>query len=223
VKKKTDQYHHGELRSALITQAVKMIEENGVEGLTIRALSKTIGVSHTAPYRHFADKTELLCAIAEEGFIKLQTHLKLTALDSSVDAIARFEKMALNCIEFAVKNPGYYRLMFGKETVAQSPSPKLRAAAKDAFSEVNVIIEACQDSGLFKEHDSLSLANIVWATVHGLSTLIIDNQIYTEDIGEGSLESQPGTEIPNKRNLDNLVKFAIQTLIDGMRVDGVKV
>ncbi len=216
--RKKNQYHHGDLRATLLEATAKIIVEEGVEKVTMRALSQEIGVSRTAPYRHFPDKTALLCAVAEDGFNKLRKHLQLVTRNTSTDALSRFENMALAYVDFAVRNSAHYRLMFGKEVVVTQPPPlELQAAAKSAFDEVISAIEACQEEGCIRLADSLSLANVAWATTHGLSTLLIDGQIQTADTVRGlhTLLVDKGTQTSS--DVQQIVRFAIQTLIDGMR------
>ena len=67
MSKKETRYHHSDLRSTLVEAAAAMIAETGVAGVTMRGLAQRVGVSRTAPYRHFADKAALLAAVAEEG------------------------------------------------------------------------------------------------------------------------------------------------------------
>ena len=74
--KKRDSYHHGDLRATLLGVAAHMIAERGVEGVTMRGLAEQIGVSRSAPYRHFADKAALLAAVAEDGFKRLAAGLR---------------------------------------------------------------------------------------------------------------------------------------------------
>src|SRR5260370_8363924 len=69
-------YHHGDLRAALIQAGLAILAEEGAQALTLRAAARRAGVSHSAPYRHFADKEALLAAIAEEGFTQLAQRLE---------------------------------------------------------------------------------------------------------------------------------------------------
>ena len=74
-RKRPDRYHHGDLQRALVQEALRTIQAQGVEGLTLRAVGKALGVSRTALYRHFADKSALLSAVAREGFRTLRLEL----------------------------------------------------------------------------------------------------------------------------------------------------
>src|SRR6185503_17019443 len=95
-------YHHGELRPALLRAAAKVLEAEGREAVSLRDLARRAGVSHAAPYRHFADREALLAALAEEGFVLLAAEL---------EGKPRREQ-AVAYVRFALANPGRFRLMF---------------------------------------------------------------------------------------------------------------
>src|SRR6185369_11386433 len=107
-RKRADSYQHGDLRHALIQAGLKLLGERGVEGLSLRAAAELAGVSHAAPYRHFADKDALVAAIAEEGF-RLLTRRMRDEIDASGsnDALARLQASAIGYVSFAVEHPGY--------------------------------------------------------------------------------------------------------------------
>ena len=175
--KTTDTYHHGNLRPELLGAAVSIISEEGLDHLTMRTLSKRVGVSRTALYRHFTDKSALLCAIAEDGFNKLTSRYREINNDTSLQASDRLQEIGRTYVEFAIRNPGYYRLMFGHEIMHQKRSAELIRAAKDTFTEFRSTVEAVQREVNVKLEDPLALANLAWIVVHGLSGLIIDGQI----------------------------------------------
>ena len=176
-------YHHGHLRAALLEEAARLITEAGAEGVTMRALSRRVGVSHTAPYRHFADKEALLVAVAAEGFARLKARLHAINLPEHERALTRFQEMGAAYVGFAVDNPAHYRLMYGKEALHRAQYPELQAAADAAFAELVEIIETYQALDAIKPENSHALAYIAWSTVHGLASLLVDGQMrYPDDI-----------------------------------------
>jgi AcrR family transcriptional regulator len=209
-------YHHVDLRTALLRAGEEMIVKEGVDSVTFRALSKRVGVSRTAPYRHFRDKTDLLCGIAEEGFRKLRDHLR--EVDAKLDPLARFGEIAVAYVDFAVRNPDHYRLMFGREVVSRPPPDGLRDMVREAFGETREVLEVCQREGCIRQDDTVALANVAWATVHGLAILLIDGQVQTSEMAFGlhSLLSNSGKRKPDDPR--QLIRLAIGTLIDGLRV-----
>ncbi len=176
-------YHHGHLRAALLEEAARMIAEAGAERVTMRALSRRVGVSHTAPYRHFTDKEALLVAVAAEGFARLKARLQALGVPDQDDDLAHFQQMGVTYIQFAIENPAHYRLMYGKEALRRAQYPQLQAAADAAYAELVGIIEAYQATGTIKSENSHALAYIAWSTVHGLASLLVDGQMrYPEDV-----------------------------------------
>jgi AcrR family transcriptional regulator len=197
-EEKQASYHHGDLRAALLEVAAEMIAVEGAESLTLRALSRQIGVSRTAPYRHFADKSALLAAVAEQGFQRLQQHLDAVLQQKEMDPLNRFQQMGVAYIQFAVANPTHYRLMFSSETADFASHPDLETTAKAVFDTLVTSIQQCQAADKIRAGEPRSLAYAVWASVHGLSSLLIDERI------------------KNVKNTEDLATFVTQTLLDGV-------
>src|SRR3712207_74133 len=104
-------YHHGNLRRALLDEALATIRAEGVDALTLREIGSRLGVSHAAIYRHFADKRALLTAVATEGFRALRRQL-VAAWEEGGRGPAASQAMGVAYIRFAVDNPSHYRVMF---------------------------------------------------------------------------------------------------------------
>lgn len=189
-------YHHGDLRTALIDAAIEMIEEQGVDSVTMRSLSNWVGVSRTAAYRHFENKEALLTAIAIAGFEQFKIDLQLARLNPKLDEIRRFQEMGRAYIRFAIENTAHYRLMFG-DTVTQQNST-LRFAAKETFNELFYMLETLQGLRLIATDDPRAQALYIWANVHGLASLIINNKLKNND------------------NLSTLIVFFERTTLSGL-------
>jgi len=177
-RKRPSQYHHGDLRRALIEEALRTIQSDGVRGVTLRGVGETLGVSRTALYRHFADKSALLAAVAREGFrtLRLQT---LDAWNQGGRDWAAFESMGAAYVRFAVRNPAHYRVMFGGFVVG-SADPELDQEGAGAFQALVDAIVSLQRDGLMREDEPLQLARFVWALVHGVAMLQIDGLLGAE-------------------------------------------
>lgn len=198
MNKKRPQYHHGDLRAALLKVAAKMIAEQGIESLTLRALSERIGVSRTAPYRHFVDKSALLAAVAEEGFNRLFKKIQTAMQQAEADTIDQFQKMGVAYVQFAIDNPTHYRLMLTCETDSHDIYPDLEKAGEKVFDLLVETIKKGQTEKKFKPGDPLNLAYVVWAAVHGLAALMIDAQIHHEV------------------DIEGLANFTTRTVVEGM-------
>jgi AcrR family transcriptional regulator len=178
-RKQPSRYHHGDLRRALVAEALRTIQANGVAGLTLRGVGQAIGVSRTALYRHFADKAALLSEVAREGFrtLRLET---IEAWERGERGWAGFEAMGAAYVRFAVANPSHYRVMFGGFVVG-SPNPDVAREGSGAFQALVDAIEWLQQDGLMRPEDPQQLARFVWALVHGVAMLIIDGLLGEAD------------------------------------------
>src|ERR671910_159369 len=110
VRKPDRPYHHGNLRRALLDEALATIRDEGVDGVTLREIGARLGVSRTALYRHFADKGALLTTVATEGFRALRLGL-VTAWEEGGRDDEAFRAMGVAYVRFAVANPSHYRVM----------------------------------------------------------------------------------------------------------------
>ncbi|MEP7116061.1 MAG: TetR/AcrR family transcriptional regulator [Acidobacteriota bacterium] len=175
-RKRRHAYHHGNLRQALLDQAVATIRAHGVDALTMRDVGVRLRVSRTALYRHFADKTALLAAVAADGFRVFR--LALTdAWESGGRGRPGFEAMGVAYVRFALANPSHYRVMFGGFETKAACDPELSTQAGSAFQVLVQALAEMQASGLVRAGDAAALAMFVWATVHGTAMLAIDGQL----------------------------------------------
>jgi AcrR family transcriptional regulator len=173
LRRSPDRYHHGDLRRALLHEAARTIQHEGVDGLTLRAVGERLGVSRTALYRHFTDKAALLSAVACDGFRTLRLAL-IDAWEQGGGGRRGFDAMGLAYVRFAVANPSHYRVMFGGFLARPSPEPELAEEAAGAFQVLVDALVAQQQVGLVRKDDPLQLARLIWALVHGIAMLAID-------------------------------------------------
>ena len=192
-------YHHGDLRAALLAEAAAMIDEGGTSSVTMRAIGRRLGVSRSAPYRHFADKSALLVAVAAAGFDRLRDRLEAVAAGAPGAGIERLRQVGAEYVRFALENPGHYRLMYGKEAVTREDRPELREAANALFDELVRIVRTHQRNGTIKRQDPHLQAYVAWGAVHGLASLLIEGQILSAV------------------DVDGLIRQTTSTLLDGMR------
>ncbi|MFD2166382.1 TetR/AcrR family transcriptional regulator [Thalassotalea euphylliae] len=174
-------YHHGDLRPTLLIAATEMVNEGGVEALSLRKLAEKVGVSRTATYHHFKDKHDLLCAVAAQGFANWQDIEQAIFNDCSLSTHERYRKFVFQYIEFAAKNPALYDLMFGSTLWKDGKSNKnLRDVAYPAFQHQVDMTKAWQENGILpRSENTLRLAQVTWGTMHGIARLLIDG-IYAD-------------------------------------------
>lgn len=178
-RKRRHQYHHGDLRRALLQEALRTIGTEGVEALTLRAVGQRLGVSRTALYRHFADKSSLLAAVGLEGFKAF--HDTMQAALAGRPAAEGFLEMGRAYIGFARAYPAHYRVMFGGFLEACRSEPGLADAANAGFQVLVDSLRAQQAAGLLRRDPPEQMARYVWSVVHGLAMLIIDGQLGGQD------------------------------------------
>ncbi|HEV3061884.1 MAG TPA: TetR/AcrR family transcriptional regulator [Vicinamibacterales bacterium] len=185
-RKPAHRYHHGNLRPALIHEAVITIRDRGVEALTLRGIGRTLGVSRTALYRHFADKSALLAAVAREGFQRFRREL-LEAWNAAGRGGAGLDAMGIAYVRFAITNPSHYRVMFGRFEELRRRDPDLQADAAAAFQVLVDALDALQRTGDVQSEDLSQLARFIWAMVHGVAMLTIDGQLGTDPAAADTL------------------------------------
>lgn len=174
-KKPRGQYHHGDLRAALLEVAPVVIAERGLHGLSLRECARRLGVSHAAPYRHFADKETLLTALAGEGFRRL-VRAGREAMRGLADPRDRLRAYGLAYVRFALEHPEHHRVMFSCEDDGRI-APEDRAAGDEAFELLRETTEEATGlSGGAEMPATLSF----WSLAHGLSMLLLDGRIPAE-------------------------------------------
>lgn len=168
-------YHHGNLKVALVQAALKVIESEGIEALSLREIASLVGTSHTAPYRHFQDKNELLAAVAEEGFRALNRQMKDVIQKNN--PLKDFQKLGITYVLFATENSASFRAMYARELEDKSRYPSLLQASQETFHFMELTIQRCQQEGLMGEFRAEEIALSAWSIVHGLSNLINNGQL----------------------------------------------
>ena len=168
MKRKGADYHHGDLRRALLDATLALAEEYGAAGVTLRQAAERAGVSQTAPYRHFADKTAMLAAVSEEGFRLL--YARMLAVSQAARPMRQIAAWAACYVEFAVTHTAYFRLMFGQGSAQKSTSIALQAAARDTYQLLFQTVKKRVKA------DPRQLALEVWSLAHGMAVLAVDGQ-----------------------------------------------
>ncbi|WP_219906749.1 TetR/AcrR family transcriptional regulator [Enhygromyxa salina] len=176
-------YHHGDLRASLLDAAVELIAERGLHGLSLRECARRAGVSHAAPYRHFADKDALLLAIARRGF-ELLTRTGVAAMRGVEDPRDRLDAYGVAYVRFAVDNPVLFRVMFTAEIEEPEPEsePEPEPESQDHTGRAfELLMEAAAAVVGEDSEQAQELAAVAsWSLPHGLAMLILDGRIPAE-------------------------------------------
>lgn len=170
-------YHHGDLRRALVDAALELVRDRGSDGFTLREAARRVGVSQTAPYRHFETKDALLAAVAEQGFRDLHRRLSQAAEDAGADPRLRLRAQGLAAFEYYVGDAARFRVMFGRASARKDRYPALA----EAWGRVNALLleslVASQRAGHIRDGDPLELGLVIASMTHGLASLVVDGQL----------------------------------------------
>ena len=189
-KPKRSGYHHGDLRHALLEAGLHLVQEQGIEAVTLREVARRAGVSHAAPYHHFPDKAALIEALAIQGFNTFTRTLRETWSAAPGTPLDRLGALGGTYVRFALEHQAEFRLMNRPElrqtTDAGEPSP-VSGAALEAYHVLRDAVQACQVAGLVPEGDPEPWALTAWASVHGLAVLQIEGLLQgrVESVEEG--------------------------------------
>jgi AcrR family transcriptional regulator len=174
-----DGYHHGDLRNALLQAALRLVAQKGPEGFSLREAAREVGVSPAAAYRHFADKLALLSDLACEAHGRLATAMERTvarvpeAPGTRAHAVASFLALGEAYVEFAVRNPEQYKVMFGPCYEVEDFRPGTAPSGRDAFQILIDTLDALVASGAIRAEARTGAELTAWSAVHGLASLIV--------------------------------------------------
>jgi AcrR family transcriptional regulator len=171
----SDKYHHGYLRETLIDEACKQIEQEGAIALNLSQLAKKIGVSQPAVYRHFPNKQALAMSVAAKGFKQLTENLQQAIQHVQGDFFENIRVIATAYVEFALDHPELARLMFSMKERVNDPT--LHDISKAAADPLFCIVESAKSQNRLRNRDVDKTVRIIWATIHGLAMLLMDDQM----------------------------------------------
>ena len=202
-------YHHGNLRSALVEQALELVEKAGAESFSLREAARLVGVSANAAYRHFADKSDLLMAVAAAG-ADLQKQYLLRALAAAPErstaagaAIERLRAVGRGYVEFAVAHPELLRVMFGSRWPAARTVDGFRTTGPYAL--LGQTLDDLASAGVLPAARRPGAELKAWTVVHGFATLVIQ--------GVGALQKRAA----RAKALEALFDFALIGLCGRMK------
>jgi AcrR family transcriptional regulator len=175
-------YHHGDLRHALLEAALKLVSSKGAEGFSLREAAREVGVSPAAAYRHFEDRKALLSALASDGMWRLAVAMEKAvasapgAAGSPARAAAEFLAVGQAYVEFAVRHPSHFQVMFGPwcdhQDLTEEPA-EARLDGRDAFQILVDTLDGLVRSGAVPPAAREGAEIAAWASVHGLASLLV--------------------------------------------------
>jgi AcrR family transcriptional regulator len=167
-----------EAKKRLVEESVRLIDEQGLAGLSFREMARRAGVSHQTPYHHFVNREGILAAIALEGFTGLDAALVAARAARRGKTPQKILQAVLRAyVTFAMDHQAHFRVMFRPELVPVRRYPAVRAQAKLSFQRLTDSIAACHPGVKQTDQPLLEVANALWAAAHGLATLWLDGPL----------------------------------------------
>lgn len=167
-------YHHGDLKAALLEAAGKILSEEGLSKLSLRATARKAGVSQAAPYYHFPDKDTLLARVAEAGFLRLIATMQSYA-ERAPSAAHQLQQLGVGYVVFAVQNAAVFRLMQGPYFEDSNKYEFLQHAANQSYMSLREAVASHLPAANDKELDTACAA--AWSLVHGAAVLCMDKRM----------------------------------------------
>jgi len=205
-------YHHGNLKDTFLEIALDFIKTDDIDNLTLKILSDKTGTSRSAIYRHFASRDALIETMIQGGFDDFDKKISPLLHDKSNSLIDRFYLAGKALIDFAIENPNLYRLIFGKK-YSHIREELLSIEDEDCsgFSALKSAIEEGQQAGILKKEDSHQQTIVIWASLHGLASLIIDGfkdvEKISSEVYDAMFKSLLAGLISNKIKLISTIPF----------------
>ncbi len=175
----TQSYHHGDLKTQLIREGLKLLDAEGYQGFTLRKVARMCGVSQTAPYRHFKNKDDLIGAITNHALDAFGSRLRAAVETHPEDPMAQLTEMGVAYVRFFAENPEYLRLLFLSDI-----NLRMRFTKDESCHEHTQSFSVLYDTivGLKEAYPSISMTQdelvlYSWGMVHGISTLIAAGEL----------------------------------------------
>ena len=200
------QWHHGDLRSSLIAWGTHILDTEGTTAMSMRVAAKLAGVSQGAPAHHFENRNGFLAAIAAQGFRDMvEIRKRRLAQTEAGDKKARLRAVMLGYVDFAMKFPSRFHLMFGPDIEKRERYPELVAAMDESTNLLKSAVAPFLSSQAHKLHEN-EIAFAVWAATHGLATLAIHHY------DRAKTESAYGGKPDPDELIEAVVQFSLAAL-----------
>ena len=166
----------GSLRDDLLRISRELLDEGGPDALSMREVARRAGCTHQAPYHYFANREAILAALVEAGFDELANRLcEAHDLVGTEDLGTVAEASGNAYVEFALTNPGVFRIMFRREMCDPARFPGIQVASRRTYDELGRLARIRFGEHAIREHETA-----LWASVHGLAVLLLDGLMADE-------------------------------------------
>jgi AcrR family transcriptional regulator len=182
-------YHHGALHSALIEASIALAREGGPDRVVLREAARVAGVSHSAAYRHFADREALLAEVSAHARSEFAAEMRLR-VNRAKDSLEQLQAVGTAYVDFALTQPGLFRTAFISHPAATpaedhdrpaGPQTRSPADSTEPFEILGQVLDQAQDAGLLDPHRRPGAEIAAWSAVHGLASLLLDGPLPTTD------------------------------------------
>jgi AcrR family transcriptional regulator len=182
-------YHHGNLREALIEATLRLLEEGGPEGVTVREAGKRVGVSSGAPFRHFPTRTALLTAVAEQAMGRFRAEIESALAQANVDdPLARFRALGTAYLRWALHNPTHFRVISDRSLIDFDGSEVLRRDNREIRDLMEDLLAQAQRRGMLRPVDVTLVPVAVRSLVYGLARMHVDGHLAQWDVAPEEAE-----------------------------------
>lgn len=166
----------GGLRDDLLRISRELLDEGGPDALSMREVARRAGCTHQAPYHYFANREAILAALIEAGFHELANRLcEAHDLVKTEDLRTVAEASGNAYVEFALINPGVFRIMFRRDMCDPARFPGIQVASRRTYDELGRLARIRFGEHAIREHETA-----LWASVHGLAVLLLDGLMADE-------------------------------------------
>jgi AcrR family transcriptional regulator len=169
-----EKYHHKDLKNQLIKEGSILLAKVGYNDFSLRQVAKTLGVSHAAPYRHFKNKEELVITIVEKGLDKFYDYLYSSIIKYPDAPLNQLREMGKQYILFSVRNADLVKIIFFNR---ENKDLAKKVRSKNSYQLLVNVINECKDKKLIKTSNAEMTSLLIWGEVHGLSCLLMENNI----------------------------------------------
>jgi AcrR family transcriptional regulator len=175
-------YHHGNLRASLVEAAIELARTDGPEGIALREVARRVGVSHNAAYRHFSDRRELVAEVARHGMGELVAAMqrrldRVTSRSPVLRARRRLAELGRGYVDFALAEPGLFRVAFAEYPTVGDPSEGDQGAEPDPFGMLTAALDDLVEVGFLAPAQRSGAEILCWSAVHGFAVLHLEGPL----------------------------------------------
>jgi AcrR family transcriptional regulator len=196
-------YHHGRLREAMIEATIELVEEIGPEQVTMREAARRAGVSSAAPFRHFANKTALMTAVAEEAMRRLQAEVGTALADvTDEDPLVRLSALGKAYMIWVVRNPTHFKIMSDRRIIDFEGSNTLVQGTIAIQRLMETALMEAAEQGLLRSDDIMGIRLDSRAITYGVARMYVDGQLAQWDVADEDAEAAMAAVL--RRFINNL-------------------